>query len=190
MSARGSNSSLGSFHRPRKSLTGDSQQTQQTGTDTSSVRQNAIVRTSQESSELLKDSSLEPEKRGLFGKWKAKMAQSKDERKERELEKERARSPLRSEGEHTGSRHSLTGFVNDHLPHRGRSMEQQRETALPRVNEASAAIHTMSPVPPTPVTAIKTTTPGQTNDAVPLDTAGEASAPPPVAKSTSKVGEQ
>jgi GTPase-activating protein SAC7 len=188
--ARGSNSSLGSFHRPRKSLTSDSQQTQQTGTDTSSVRQNQPVRSSQESSELLKDSGSEPEKRGLFGKWKAKITQSKDERKERELEKERARSPFRGEDEHTESRHSLSGFVNDHLPHRGRSMEQQREAALPSVSEASPGVYTMSPVPPTPVTAIKTTTPGQTSEAAPTNPPGEAPATQPAARPTSKAGEQ
>ena len=196
--ARGSTSSLGSFHRPRKSLTGESQQTQVTGTtDSSSVRQNAQpLRTSQESSEPLKDSSSEPEKRGLFGKWKAKIAQSRDERKERELEKERARSPLRSEGgEHTESRHSLTGFVSDHLPHRGRSMEQQREAALPSVSEAPppGIAATSSPVPPTPVTAIMTTTSvGPKSDVAPANTLGDVpvAQPTALARPTSKAGER
>jgi GTPase-activating protein SAC7 len=154
--ARGSNSSLGSSsHRPRKSLTNESHQTQQTGTDNSSVRQNQPQRSSQESSELLKDSGSEPEKKGLFGKWKAKIAQSKEEKKERELEKERARSPPRGDGEHAESRHSLTAFAQDHLPHRGRSMEQHRESALPSVRETAPGTGSMSPVPPTPVTAIR-----------------------------------
>ncbi|ERF75768.1 hypothetical protein EPUS_01598 [Endocarpon pusillum Z07020] len=172
--ARGSNSSLGSSHRPRKSFTGDSQQTQQTGTDTSSQRANPPPRLSQESSELLKDSGSEPEKKGLFGKWKAKIAHSKEERKERDLEKERAKSPGRSEGERTGSRHNLTAFAQDHLPHRGRSMEQQREAALPSVSETTPGTDTMSPVPPTPVTAIKTVA-ETTHDQVTANVQGQTS---------------
>jgi GTPase-activating protein SAC7 len=187
--ARGSNTSLGSSHRPRKSITNDSQQTQQTGSD---VRSNPPQRSSQESSELLKDSGSEPEKRGLFGKWKAKIAQSKEDRKERELEKERAKSPLRSEGERTGSRHSLTAFAQDHLPHRGRSMEQHRESALPSVSEASPGIGSMSPVPPTPVTAIKSG-PGATNEqapAAPANAQGQASSTQSPTTTTSRSNEQ
>jgi GTPase-activating protein SAC7 len=188
--ARGSNSSLGSSHRPRKSLTGESHQTQQTGTDNSSVRQNQLQRSSQESSELLKDSGSEPEKKGLFGKWKAKITQSKEDRKERELEKERARSPQRSEGEHTGSRHSLTAFAQDHLPHRGRSMEQQRESALPSVSETSPGIGTgtMSPVPPTPVTAVRTGA-DPAKDAAVTTAQGQALFAPPSTTTNSKVHE-
>lgn len=189
--ARGSNSSLGSSSRPRKSFTGDSRQPQQTGTDTSSFRQNPPPRSSQESSELLKDSGSEPEKRGLFGKWKAKMAQSKEEKKERELEKERAKSPQRSDGERTESRHSLTAFAQDRLPHRGKSMEQQRETVLPSVSEASPGTASMSTVPPTPVTAIRTGR-GSTNDPASAPTSQQSA--PSSAQSpttaTSKVEEQ
>lgn len=152
---RGSNSSLGS-NRPRKSFAGDSQPTQPIGSETSGVHPIPPQRSSQESSDLLRDSGSEPEKKGLFGKWKAKIAQSKEDKKEREFEKERARSPPRSEGEQTGSRHSLNAFAQEHFPHRGRSMEQQREAALPSVSETSAGAGSMSPVPPTPVTAIRT----------------------------------
>jgi GTPase-activating protein SAC7 len=176
--ARGSNSSLGSSHRPRKSMTNESHQTQQTGTDNSSVRQNQVQRSSQESSELLKDSGSEPEKKGLFGKWKAKIAQSKEEKKERELEKERARSPQRGDGEHAESRHSLTAFAQDHLPHRGRSIEQQRESALPSVSETAPGAGSMSPVPPTPVTAIRTGA-DSTKGAVVATAQGQASSTSP-----------
>ena len=161
--ARGSNSSLGSSSRQRKSFTGESHQTQQTGTDTSSGYPNLSQRKSEESSELLKDSGSEPEKRGLFGKWKAKIAQSKEDKREREAEKERAKSPGHIEGEHTRSKHGLAGMASEHLPHRGRSIEQPRENALPSVSEAppteTAEAGTgpslMSPIPPTPVTAIR-----------------------------------
>ena len=192
--ARGSNSSLGSSsHRPRKSLTNESHQTQQTGTDNSSVRQNHLQRSSQESSELLKDSGSEPEKKGLFGKWKAKIAQSKEEKREKELEKERARSPQRGDGEHAESRHSLTAFAQDHLPHRGRSMEQPRESALPSVSETAPGTAFMSPVPPTPVTAIRTGADPTKNAAV-TTVQGQALTTPPSTTTTttmnSKVSEQ
>lgn len=189
--ARGSNSSLGSSHWPRKSFTGEPRQTQQTGADTSNVRSNPPPRSSQESSELLKEVGPEPEKRGLFGKWKAKIAQSKEDRKERELEKERARSPQRSDGERTGSKHSLTILAQDHLPHRGKSMEQQRESALPSVSETSPGIGLMSPVPPTPVTAIKTG-PAATSDVTPHPKSphGQASSPQSPKTTNSKSDEQ
>lgn len=188
---RGSNSSLSSSHQPRKSFTGDSQQTQQTGTDTSSNRINQAQRSSQESSELLKDSGSEPEKKGLFGKWKAKIAHSKEERKERELEREGAKSPPRSEGEHTGSRNSLAAYGQDHQPHRRRSMEQQREAALPSVSEASPGVGTtgMQTVPPTPVTAIRTG-PTPPRDPPPSTDAQEhLRVEEPAPKPTSKAGE-
>jgi hypothetical protein len=135
--ARLSTSSIGSSNKPRKSFTGDSQLTQQLGTDTTGTGYPPVVPfPSQDSSEILKDNPSEPEKKGIFGKWKAKMSQSKEERKEREMEKERAKSPPRSDAERAGSKNSLSAFAQEHLPRRGRSMDLQREEALPKVPEA------------------------------------------------------
>jgi GTPase-activating protein SAC7 len=135
--ARLSTSSIGSSNKPRKSFTGDSQSTQQFGTDASTGYPSVMPFSSQESSELLKDNPSEPEKKGLFGfgKWKAKKSQSKEEKRERDMEKERAKSPPRSDAERGGTRNSLSAFAYDHLPHRGRSMDLQRDDALPRVSE-------------------------------------------------------
>jgi GTPase-activating protein SAC7 len=134
--ARLSTSSVGSSNRPRKSFTGDSQSTQQFGTDANTGYPSVIPFSSQDSAELLKDNPSEPEKKGLFGKWKAKMSQSKEEKRERDMEKERAKSPPRSDAERGGSRNSLSVLAQEHLSHRGRSMDLQREEALPTVSEA------------------------------------------------------
>ena len=140
--ARLSTSSLGSSNKPRKSFTGDSQQTQQLGSESSMGYPSVVPFSSQDSSELLKDNPAEPEKKGLFGKWKAKMSQSKEERKERDMEKERAKSPPRSDAEHGGSRNSLTAFAQERLPHRGRSIDLQREEQSPKNSEASGVPQT------------------------------------------------
>jgi hypothetical protein len=135
--ARLSTSSIGSSNKPRKSFTGDSQLTQQLGTDTTSTGYPSVVPfSSHDSSEMLKDNPSEPEKRGIFGKLKAKISQSKEERREREIEKERAKSPPRSDAERAGSKNSLSALAQEHLPRRGRSMDVPREEALPKVPEA------------------------------------------------------
>ena len=127
--ARGSNSSIGSSNRPRKSFTGDSQQTQSLGTDMTSTGQLSAI-AQQESSDTAKDS--EPEKKGLFGKWKAKISEG---RREREAEKERAKSPPRSDSEYTASRNSLSAFAQDRLANRGRSMDKSRDDLVTPVVE-------------------------------------------------------
>jgi hypothetical protein len=134
-------SSVGSSNKPRKSFTGDSQSNQQVGNDSMGYPSAARL-SSQDSSELLKDNPSEPEKKGLFGKFKAKMAQSKEERKERDMEKERAKSPLRSDAERGGLRNGLSALAQGHFPHRGRSMDLQREEALPNASEAPSTLQT------------------------------------------------
>ena len=127
--ARGSNSSLGSSHRPRKSFTGDSQQTQSASLygETVPGQQALVGPSSNESGEAWKDNSGDTEKRGgLFGKWKAKMSQSKEER---QAEKERARSPPAAE--HGASRNSLSAFAQEHLTPRGRSFDRARDESTP-----------------------------------------------------------
>ena len=130
-SARMSNSSIGSSTRPRKSFTAESQLTQP---DTSSGGQPSIVaQSSQDSGELLRDASTngETEKKGRFGKWMARMSQS---REEKYAEKERAKSPPRSE--HGASRNSLTASLQEVLAPRGRSFDVKREhETLPTVAE-------------------------------------------------------
>jgi GTPase-activating protein SAC7 len=149
-----SNSSLGS-KGPRKSFTNDSQQTQQLGTDVSSTGYPSAMAQSSQESDPIKDSQLEPEKRGLIGKIKAKMEQAKEARKEREAEKERAKSPPRGDSDTAGSRHSLSAFV-DHMPIRGRSMDVHRDSAQDVPIEP--AMQTTVPSAPHPQAASPLTT--------------------------------
>ncbi|KIW14748.1 hypothetical protein PV08_07532 [Exophiala spinifera] len=132
--ARGSNSSLGSASRPRKSFTGDSQQTQsasQYGDAPYGSGQQSLMYSSQESNE---GHNVEGEKKGLFGKWKAKISQT---REERQAEKERAKSPPRNE--YGASRSSLSAIAQEHFAQRGRSFDRPREEPLPGVVEKPVA---------------------------------------------------
>ncbi|OQV10246.1 RhoGAP domain-containing protein isoform 1 [Cladophialophora immunda] len=127
--ARGSNSSIGSSNRPRKSFTGDSQLTQSSYIDPSGSGQQPLVGpSSHESNDVQKDPNAETEKKGLFGKWKAKMSQNRDERL---AEKDRAKSPPRNE--QGSSRSSLAAFAQEHLAPRGRSFDRPRDEALSSV---------------------------------------------------------
>lgn len=94
--AQYSTSSVGSSSRPRKSFTNDSQQI---GTDVSS--NSAGVPALPNAGTDLKDNSMEPERKGIFGKLKAKMTQSRD----------RAKSPPRSDNEGGKSKQSLNAII-------------------------------------------------------------------------------
>lgn len=122
-----SNSSIASSNRPRKSFTGDSQQTQPTGTDTfSSGHSSAIPQSSQESESItaLKEGSVEPEKKsGLFGKLKAKIGHNKDEKKELSM----PQTPTTGTTFESEPRQSLSASIRDHLPNRGRSIDRPRD---------------------------------------------------------------
>ncbi|KAL8730931.1 MAG: hypothetical protein Q9166_003721 [cf. Caloplaca sp. 2 TL-2023] len=76
-----------------------------------------------------KETSPEPaEKRGPIGWIKGKVAKAKEERKEREAEKERAKSPPHNAAEGpSGSKQSLSAIANEGMAGRGRSMDMQRE---------------------------------------------------------------
>ncbi|KIW76667.1 hypothetical protein Z517_09111 [Fonsecaea pedrosoi CBS 271.37] len=132
--ARGSNSSIGSS-RPRKSFTGDSQLTQSSYVDPSAIGQQPLMgQSSQESNDVQKDLNAETEKKGLFGKWKAKMSQNRDEKL---AEKDRAKSPPRNE--QGSSRSSLAAFAQEHLAPRGRSFDRPRDEVLSSVTERPVA---------------------------------------------------
>ena len=134
--AKGSNSSLGSSHRPRKSFTGDSQQTQSASLygETIPGQQSLMGPSSNESGEGWKENNnTDTEKKGIFGKWKAKMSQTKEER---QAEKERARSPPAME--HSTSRNSLSVFAQEHLSPRGQSFDRPRGEGLPGPQERQA----------------------------------------------------
>ena len=130
-----STSSIGSWAKPRKSITND---THQTVTESSTSGISSGTPAAQQSSSetgLSRDVTREKEgsqdtseKKGPISWLKNKVAQAKEERKEREAEKERNKSPPRSNpSERTGSKQSLSAIAQDLLPHRGRSMDTKRD---------------------------------------------------------------
>ncbi|KAI4176524.1 MAG: hypothetical protein LQ346_007873 [Caloplaca aetnensis] len=87
-----------------------------------------------------KEVSPEPtEKRGPIGWIKGKVAKAKEERKEREAEKERTKSPPHSAAEgRSGSKQSLSAIANEGMTGRGRSMDVKREATTTNTGELSA----------------------------------------------------
>lgn len=92
--------------------------------------------------EVLKEKEASPEpaeKRGPIGWIKGKVAKVKEERKEREAEKERAKSPARNAVEgRSGSKQSLSAIANEGIVGRGRSMDNKREVNAINGGESSA----------------------------------------------------
>ena len=143
--AEKSTSSLVSEGRPRKSITVDSHQTTETeGAQLMGVQPSSNESTPSKDREVgkEKDSVDEKEKKGPFGWIKAKVAHAKEERKEREAEKERAKSPPRAGSEHAASKQSLGSLgaiAQEGLPVRGRSTEPIAEATQEKESEAAAA---------------------------------------------------
>ncbi len=124
--AEKSSTSIGSGGKPRKSMTHDSSAAV---TDPSAPWAGAT--SSNESTPFKEKDHVqeqdhgadEREKKGLFSRIKAKVTQGKEERKEREAEKDRAKSPPRNGSEHATSKQSLGGIAQEGLPVRGRSTD-------------------------------------------------------------------
>ncbi|MCJ1462147.1 hypothetical protein MMC07_000747 [Pseudocyphellaria aurata] len=122
--AENSSTSIGSSSRPRKSMTRDSQQQ---GTDQSVSlhhhQSSSNDSTPSKEKEITKDkdpTQETSEKKGPLSWIKAKVAHAKEEKKEREAEKERAKSPPRNGTDPTASKPSL--FIEaQEGPQRGRS---------------------------------------------------------------------
>ncbi|EGE82540.1 rho GTPase activator [Blastomyces dermatitidis ATCC 18188] len=180
-----SSSSLGSTNWPQKTASNESRQispeTSATGTidSTTTTTQPPPSLTTQDSSisvssNLVKPSNyghqskepVESERKGFFGKFKAKVAGVKEGVKEREVEREReyAKSPPLSDGEKTSSRHNLSILP----PKESRESKESKGTTLtepptePRVTRpaeipessqppvTAAAAATRAAAPPTP----------------------------------------
>lgn len=146
--AEKSTSSLVSEGRPRKSMTADLHQAPP-GNDTEVSKSLGVQNSSHESTppkdrEVAKekDSVDEKEKKGPIGWIKAKVAHAKEERKEREAEKERAKSPPRAGSEHAASKQSLGSLgaiAQEGVPVRGRSSEPTAEGGQEKEGEATLA---------------------------------------------------
>lgn len=155
--ARASNSSLGS-NRPRKSFTGESQLTQSSNMEGSSTGYpSGMNASSRESAELLNAQNAEAEKKGFFGRMKAKMQQRSDDKRDRDVE--RAKSPPRIHPDQANSRSSLSAFAHEHLSPRGRSFDRPREEPLPVVQEKRhEGSGSKTPTPPQPAQSARLST--------------------------------
>ena len=144
--AEKSTGSVGTEGRPRKSMTIDSHQTQTTGTEesmSSGLPQSGNESTSPREKEAAREE--DKEKKGPIGWIRGKVAKAKEDRKEREAEKERAKSPPRNSNEHTRSKQSLNAIAQEGLPNRGRSTEaiaeapEEREEEVQKMTSEPAA---------------------------------------------------
>ena len=139
-----STGSVASEGKPRKSMTTESHQTQMTGTEasvSSGPPQSSIESMSPKEKDVAKEKDSGPEdkeKKGPLGWIKGKVAKAKEDRKEREAEKERAKSPPRTSNEHTRSKQSLSAIAQDGMPNRGRSTEAIAEA--PEEKEEEGAV--------------------------------------------------
>ncbi|MCJ1286839.1 hypothetical protein MMC26_006185 [Xylographa opegraphella] len=119
-------SSVTSFGQARRSMTNDTQQTvmelSSTGYSTTSVQQLS----SNDSPPKEKDSQEVSEKKGPIGWIKARVAQAKEDRREREAEKDRTKSPPRTSDGRSGSKPSLPVKALETVP-RDRSIDVRRE---------------------------------------------------------------
>ncbi|MCJ1476977.1 hypothetical protein MMC13_005647 [Lambiella insularis] len=137
--AERSTSSISSWRQAGKSTTNDPQQTvteSSTGFSTASIQHHSSV----DSPPKEKDVQEPVEKKGPLGWIKAKVAQAKEDRKEREAEKERTKSPPRSSTDRTGSKHSLSARAQEPTL-RGRSMDMKLDENAENAIEPIGAVH-------------------------------------------------
>lgn len=151
-------SSIGSFNRSRKSFTNDSRQLGIESASTGLPSTTSLQNTGNEPGPVMAGEMGPPprerapsqenaEKKGPIGWLKAKVAQAKEDRKEREAEKEkeRAKSPPRNG---SGSKQILSAApAQETMPVRGKSMDVKREEVAP----AAGASVPGAPVPGAPV---------------------------------------
>ena len=133
--AEKSTSSITSAGKPGKSMTNDTQVTGMSYTtvtessDPSNVQSSSNESTPSKEREAGKEKGPThemTEKKGPIGWFKAKVAQAKEERREREAGKERAKSPPRNDSGTTSSKQSLSAIAQDRNPSRGRSVGPNR----------------------------------------------------------------
>lgn len=141
--AEKSTASVISQGKPRKSMTDDSQQTVTATTASAQIGAPASSNDSTPSKDKVvreKDGIQEDkEKKGPIGWIKAKIAAGKEERKEREAEKERAKSPSRA-SEHATSKQSLGATVQETTLSGSQSREALAEVSPEKpVNDAPSA---------------------------------------------------
>ena len=143
--AERSATSVISVGKPRKSMTTESHQTQ-TSTEASTSsgpHPSSNKSTPSKEREPLREKDSGPEdkeKKGPMSWIKGKVAKAKEERKEREAEKERAKSPPRGGSDRAASRQSLGAVAQESIPTQGRSTDVMPETSEEKAVESVAAV--------------------------------------------------
>ena len=138
--AEKSTASIVSTTRPRKSMTNDTQMSSTDASGTTRIQSSSTESTPSKEKDREVSQEEHEKKKGPVGWFKAKLAQAKEERKEREAEKERAKSPARNVATaNTGSKQSLSAIAQERLPSRGRSLDVSREGGEATANGASPA---------------------------------------------------
>ncbi|KAL2004543.1 hypothetical protein VTN00DRAFT_3428 [Thermoascus crustaceus] len=144
-----STSSISSSHRPRKSSTFDSQPP---GTEASQSFP-ALDSELNSSSNNLKEASqtFEPEKKGFFGKFRAKVAQVKEGVKDWDSERERAKSPPHMDPEKSASNQNIS-YAGKENNKNGRRMstEQPQENVDASQNSSAPSGPASGPPPAIP----------------------------------------
>ncbi|KAL8919313.1 MAG: hypothetical protein Q9208_006878 [Pyrenodesmia sp. 3 TL-2023] len=140
--AEQSMTSVVSGEKPKQVLPGDGQEQLVEILAPSKIATSSTESTPSKDRDFPREKEISPEpaeKRGPIGWIKGKVAKAKEERKEREAEKERAKSPPRSAGEgRLGSKQSLSAIANEGMINRGRSMDVKREGTTANTSEPGA----------------------------------------------------
>lgn len=139
--AENSTSSVGSITKAHKSTTLESPQSGTEATIVAAVQTSSNDSTPSRNREPSKEKDETTEKKGPIGWFKAKVAQAKEERKEREAEKERTKSPPRVGSEHATSKQSLSAIAQERKSSRGRSMDVPRDAKAVDGNQLSGPAH-------------------------------------------------
>ena len=125
--AEKSSSSISSWHKSRKSMSNDGPS--EANEPVPAIPPQHVNTDESKSKESEEHQEGSGERKGFFGKMIAKVSHAREERKERESEKDRAKSPSR-DTERSGSKQSLTAIANDSLPMRGRSIDLSQQPIL------------------------------------------------------------
>ncbi|KAF7169728.1 hypothetical protein CNMCM6106_004538 [Aspergillus hiratsukae] len=139
-SAERSTTSVGSWHQSSKSSPSD---LQQFANDPS---QQPLSLDAEISNSAAAKESLEPEKRSLFGKFKAKVAQVRDEL--RDSERDRTRSPAQPDHEKSASIHTMSPAPKDRISPRPAQIDVPKESREEQTRSPVSPIMPSSGLPP------------------------------------------
>ncbi|GFF22338.1 rho-GTPase-activating protein 5 [Aspergillus udagawae] len=139
-SAERSTTSVGSWHQSSKSSPSD---LQQFANDPS---QQPLSLDAEVSNIAASKESIEPEKRSLFGKFKAKVAQVRDG--VRDSERDRTRSPAQPDSEKPASNHTLSPAGKDRISSRPAQIDVPNESSEEQTRSPVSPIMPSSGLPP------------------------------------------